>query len=256
MKILLLDIETAPKQAFVWGIWKQNIAPNQLTSDWFMFTWSAKWFSRNDIMGCRLRSSEAKKQDDSHILIPLWDLLNKADVVIGHNGDRFDIPSINTRFLNAGMDPPSPYRTIDTLLVARGRFKFTSNRLDYLGQFLGVGRKIDTGGMELWERCYIGEDSGLKKMLEYNKQDVILLENVYKKLRPYIKNPPSHGTYQTDGRMCCSHCGSGNVQSRGYYHTNVSIFRRFWCKECGGWSRARQNTRAPEHMKNTLIPAR
>ena len=255
MQLLELDIETAPKQAFVWGMWKQNIAPNQLIQDWFMLTWAARWYGSTAIMGRRLRSSEVKRQDDTSLLMPLWDLMNRADVIIGHNVDRFDWPSINTRFIKAEMPPPSPYRTIDTLKEARKNFKFSSNRLDYLGQFLGVGRKKETT-MELWVRCVNGEDQALKEMLDYNKQDVILLEEVYKKIRPYMKNHPNHAVFKTDGRPCCPSCGSTNIQSRGTYETQVGIYRRYWCNACNDWSRARQNIRSQEHMKNTLVPAR
>lgn len=251
MKILSIDIETAPKRAFVWGMWKQNIGTNQLIDDWFMLTWSAKWLGEDDIIGERLTVSEVTAQDDSRLLASLWPLLDEADVIIAHNGDRFDIPSINTRFIANGIMPPSPYKSIDTLKVAKRKFKFSSNRLDYLGEFLGCGRKLDTGGFELWEQCLLGSEEHLDKMLEYNMQDVQLLEDVYLLLRPFIPAHPNHNIFTED--HCCPSCGSDNVHKRGFYTTNVSKFQRYRCNDCGSWSRARTNVRTKDEMKNTLI---
>lgn len=250
-KILLLDIETAPKRAYVWGLWKQNVSPGQLLSDTFMLTWSAKWYGKKKVMGEKLTPDEVHNEDDSRICVQLHELMDEADIVIGHNGDRFDIPTINSRFVLNGMLPPSPYKKVDTLKIAKRHFKFTSNRLDYLGQILGVGRKVETGGFSLWDRCMAGETKALNEMLKYNKQDVILLEEVYDKLRPYCSNHPNHGV--TSGSMVCPKCGSSHVQSRGYATTAVGKFQRFQCQDCGGWSRGRQNLRTTEEMKNTLL---
>lgn len=251
MKILSLDIETAPKRAYVWGLWKQNVGTNQIISDWYMLTWSAKWYGEEEVIGERLTFAEAIKEDDKRLLTNLHELLEEADVVVAHNGKKFDVPSINTRFIINGILPPSPYRQIDTLTVAKRQFKFTSNRLDYIGKMLGVGRKIDTGGFELWERCMQGEDAALEEMLTYNKQDVLLLEAVYTKLRPFISNHPNHNVY-TD-RPCCPTCGSEHVHKKGKHHTNVSTFQRYKCMSCGAPSRARINERDTAIMKRQLI---
>lgn len=252
LKILLLDIETAPKRAYVWGLWKQNVAPKQLISDWFMLTWSAKWYHDDVVYGDRLYADEAIDENDNRILHKLYNLMDEADVVIGHNGDKFDVPSINTRFVVNGINPPSPYRTVDTLKIAKRHFKFSSNRLDYLGEVLGVGRKIDTGGFELWEKCMKGDSKALDDMLTYNKQDVILLQDVYDKLKPFCSIHPSHAA--THSGLSCPKCGSHSVQKRGYAYTNISRFQRFVCNDCGSWSRARVNTRTKEEMQNTLLP--
>jgi predicted RNA-binding Zn-ribbon protein involved in translation (DUF1610 family) len=252
LKILLVDIETAPKRAFVWGMWKQNIAPKQMISDWFMLTWAAKWYGSDEIFAEKLSSDEVMHEDDKRILYPLWYLMDKADVVIGHNGDRFDVPSINTRFLMHDMSPPSPYRTVDTLKIAKRHFRFTSNRLDYLGDVLGVGRKIDTGGFELWEKCLKGDEKAMDDMLTYNKQDVFLLEDVYDKLKPFAKIHPSHAA--TEEEQVCPKCGGDHMIKRGFAYTNTARYQRYRCMECGSWSRSRANDRSKEEMKNTLSP--
>ena len=252
MKILLLDVETAPKLAYVWGLWKQNVAAStQLVSDTFLLTWSAKWYGKKKVYGEKLTSGEVILEDDSRICTMLHELMDEADVVVGHNGDRFDIPTINSRFVLNGMQPPSPYKSIDTLKIAKKHFKFTSNRLDYIGDILGVGRKIDTGGFNLWKRCMHGETKALTEMLKYNKQDVVLLEKVYDKLRPYCSAHPNHNLFSSDS--VCPKCGSKHLQARGTAVTSIGRFQRFQCQDCGGWSRGRQNLREADEMKNTLL---
>jgi len=255
LKILHVDIETAPVAAYVWGLWKNNVGTNQIMSDWFMLTWSAKWHHEPEMYGDRLYSQEALDQDDKRIMYSLWKLLDEADVVIGHNGDKFDIPKINTRFVLNGMSPPSPYRSVDTLKIAKRKFKFSSNRLDYLGQLLGVGRKIDTGGFQLWTRCMQGEDAALQEMLDYNQQDVLLLEDVYDKLMPFASIHPSHTAAQEDlDDPTCPKCGSDDLHKRGYAYTNMSKFQRFRCNDCSSWSRSRINERSKNDMHKTLMP--
>lgn len=252
LKILLLDVETSPKRAFVWGLWKQNIsATSQLISDMFLLTWSAKWYGDKQVYGDKLDPDEVFAEDDSRICSSLYELMDAADIIIGHNGDKFDIPTINSRFVLNGMAPPSPYKTIDTLKIAKKHFNFTSNRLDYLGQILGVGRKIDTGGFELWDRCLAGDAKALSKMLKYNKQDVLLLEAVYNKLRPYASTHPNPSATRT--KPSCTKCGSDKLHARGFAVTMTAKYQRYCCQDCGGWSRGRENLRDKEEMKNTLM---
>ena len=124
-KILIFDIETAPMKAYVWSRWKQNIYLDQTVSEWFMLTWSAKWLFGDKTMSMRLESKEAIAEDDSRIVKGLWELINEADIIIAHNGERFDTPKMNTRFLLNGLPPTSSYRQIDTKKVAAKSFGFS-----------------------------------------------------------------------------------------------------------------------------------
>lgn len=146
--ILLLDIETAPIEAAVWGLWKQNVNIEQIKSEWFMLTWSAKWLFDDKIFSDKLTLEEVKTQDDKRISESMWKFIDYADVVIAHNGDGFDIPRLNTRFILNGIKPPSPYQAIDTLKVARKVFSFSSNKLDFIARQLGIEGKMDVGGDE------------------------------------------------------------------------------------------------------------
>jgi hypothetical protein len=240
-KILVLDIETAPIRAYVWGIWNQNVSINQIESDWFCLTWAAKWLFDKKVYSGSVTPEEAVKQDDRRIIKSLWALLNEADIVIAHNAQKFDIPKINSRFLIHGLNPPLPYQTIDTLLHIRRQFGFTSNKLDYVNQLLNLPRKQDTGGFELWEKCYKGEAKSIKKMLLYNIQDVRILEETYLRIRAWIKPHPSMGLYILDeGQSRCPSCGSEKLKQEGKnYHTPANAYEQLRCDNCGATSRKR-----------------
>lgn len=171
-KILIIDIETAPIRAKVWDIWNQNVSLEQIDNDWFILTWSAKWLFEKKVYSARLTSKEAIKQDDKRILKGIWELLNQADLCVAHNGDKFDIPRLNTRFIINRMSPPLPYQSIDTLKTIKRQFAFTSNKLDFVNKMLALERKQKNEGMPMWNKCYIGDETALKEMERYNIKDV------------------------------------------------------------------------------------
>jgi len=132
----------------------------------------------------------------------------KADIVIAHNGIAFDTRKIQARMLFHGLNPPSPYREVDTLKIARKHFSFTSNRLDDLCQTLGIGRKLATGGFDTWLGCMRGDPKAWAKMTRYNKRDVKLLVALYKKLLPWTTVHPNLATISGAAGEMCPKCGS------------------------------------------------
>jgi len=241
MKILTLDIETAPLKSYIWGIWNQNLGHslNMLESDWFMLTWSAKWLFEDNVLSDKLTPEEVLKEDDSRICKTIWNLLEEADVVIIHNGLKFDVKRMNTRFLKNGMTPPMVYQVIDTLIHARKRFNITSNKLDYIGKFLGLGEKLATGGFDLWKRCMKGDADALTEMETYNIQDVRLLEDVYLVLRPYIKPHPNVALFVAEDVHSCPSCASTDLKWEGTYSTYANTYDAFRCSSCGSIGRSR-----------------
>lgn len=255
MKILLFDIETSPIMANVWSLWDECRTMKMVDMDWYVLTWSAKWLDGKKVTVKSLPdypNYKKDRQDDSALLQDIWDLLDEADIVIGHNAQKFDCRKLNSRFLVNGLTPPSPYRMIDTLKVAKAHFAFTSNKLDSLGEILGCGRKAETGGFELWRGCMNNDKSCWAKMCKYNVQDVILLENIYLKLRPFMKNHPNINLDGSCSEAKCPACGSTKLQRRGYAYTNASKFARLCCKECGKWSREKINNIGKESRGNVV----
>lgn len=233
-KVLILDLETFPNIAYVWGKYQQNVIAYKQEGCIASFT--AKWLGESKIIFKGLPDYSGYKPysyDDSKIVKDLWKLLNEADIVIAHNGDAFDIPVCHARFIKYGLKPPTPFKTIDTKKIAKAVARFNSNKLDDLGETLGLGKKIKTD-WSLWDGCIKGEAESWAKMKAYNIQDVILLEKVYLRFRPWATNHPNITAFIGGS---CPKCGSTNVEYRGYAKTTTRSYRRFQCKDCGGWGR-------------------
>lgn len=240
-KVLVLDIETAPIRAYVWGIWNQNIGTNMIQSDWFCLTWAAKWLFEDKVYSAKCTPKEVLKQDDKRIIKGIWELVNEADIVIAHNGEKFDMPKLNSRFIINGLYPPLPYQNIDTLKHIRRQFGFTSNKLDYVNKLLNLERKSDTGGFELWEKCMEGNAEALEKMEQYNVTDVRILEETYLHIRAWIKPHPNMGLFILDEQQSrCPSCGSDDLKDMGkMYNTTANIYELQRCDNCGASCRKR-----------------
>ena len=225
-KILLLDIETSPNIGYTWGKYEVDVI--EFIKQWTILCFAYKWLGDETKVVARC---DFPGQSEQSVLKKLWDLLDTAEVVVWQNGDKFDMRKINTRFLQFRMPPPSPYKTVDTLKVAR-KFAFNSNKLDDLGNDLNEGRKIKHSGFELWKGCMAGDKKSWAMMKKYNKQDVELLERIYLRLRPWVKTHPTVSDV-LDG---CPKC-SGDLQSRGYACNRLMRYKRYQCNDCGGWCR-------------------
>ena len=231
----MLDIETAPHLAAVWGLYDQNVATNQIIKPGYTLCWAAKWYGEDEILFSSILNGPKKMIRTVH------ELLEDADAVCHYNGTKFDIPTLNKEFLLIGLKPPSPAMQIDLLRVARSRFRLASNKLDYVAQQLGLGQKERHKGFELWLECMARKPDAWEVMESYNKHDVRLLEKVYERLLPWIKHHPNRSVLA--GRLCCPNCGSEKTQARGYARTQAQTYQRFQCQDCGGWHRAHKAER-------------
>lgn len=232
MKILLLDIETAPNLAYVWGLWEQNIGTNQIVDSGYVLCWAAKWLGEDKMHFDSIKKSGAKK-----MLKGIRELINEADVIVHYNGTKFDIPTLNKEFLLHGMPPPAPYKQVDLLRVSRQQFRFQSHKLDYVAKSLGFSGKAKHAGFQLWVDCMANKPEAWRKMEEYNKQDVTELEKVYMRFRPWIKNHPNHNVY--DHVVGCPACGGEKFQRRGVAVAQNVTYHRYQCTSqgCGKWFR-------------------
>lgn len=233
-KILFLDIETAPSLGWVWGKWEQNVI--DFKRDWYILSYAYKWSTDKKVTTVGLIDFpavfKADIENDRALVGDLWALLNEADIVVAHNGDAFDLAKINSRFLIHDLIPPSPYKTVDTLKIARKVFAFDSNKLDDLGHYLKIGRKLPHTGFHLWKGCMIGDPISWAKMKKYNGHDVELLVKLYYLLRKWA---PSHPNVNQGKLEACPKCGSSKVQRRGFSFTLLRKKQRFQCQNCFGW---------------------
>lgn len=240
-RVLILDIETAPLRAYVWNVWQQNVSPDQIESDWFVLTWAAKWLFEDKVYSGKITPKEVIKEDDRRIIKGIWELVNKADIIIAHNGEKFDMPKLNTRFLMHGLVPPLPYQTIDTLKHIRRQFGFVHNKLDYVNKRLHLRRKVEHEGFPLWVSCMKGDKEALNKMEEYNCGDTEILEETYLKIRPWIKPHPNMGLFILDETQShCPTCGHTDLKDEGkMYRTSAGNYELMRCNNCGASGRKR-----------------
>ena len=249
-KILILDIETAPNVAHVWRFWKENVGAKQVLEHSTIMSFAYKWLGEDGIY-----YEDAQHQSEKKLLKSLLNVLDVADIVIAHNGAKFDLPTIQGRAMVSGLKPPSPYKIIDTLLVARYEFNFPANSLEYLAILLSCedkGGHHKFPGFLLWQECLKGNPEAWEEMKIYNKQDVSTLEEVYLKMRPYMRRHPNVAVFNEPDSLVCPKCGSAHIQKRGYTNTNVGKYQKFQCQSCGGWARTRYSE-YPADKKHALL---
>lgn len=238
LKILLFDCETAPNLGLCWGKYEQTIIDYE--REWYMMSIAYKWLDEDKINVFALPDFALYKKEpenDKELVTKLWEVMNEAHILVAHNANGFDIKKANSRFVINELGPPSPYRVVDTLSMARKYFGFNSNKLNDLGKTLGLGEKVETGGFKLWKDCMSGDKKAWDRMKSYNKTDVDLLEKVYLKLRLWDKSHPNVGIF--NGPDACHVCGSENVQKRGYSYTQLTKRQRLYCIDCRYWSQGK-----------------
>lgn len=243
-KVLLLDIETAPIIAHTWGIWGRDIALNQIMQDWAIIAWSAKWLGDPESKMFYADQRGVKNvYDDAKLLKGIWKLIDEADVIITQNGVSFDMKKLNARFAINGYPPPSSYRQIDTKLIAKKKFGFTSNRLMHLAEVLKLPKqKLKSKkfpGHDLWVQCLAGNLEAWKEMELYNKSDVLALEALYNKLQPWDSNIDFNTLHDGDEHRCA--CGSTSFAKNGLKKTIRGVFQRYRCSDCGAEYRDKVN---------------
>lgn len=247
MKQLVIDIETRPNLAYVWSIWDENIALNHLIESNEVYCFAAKWL--NDRKMHFFSVNDVGKQA---MIENAWTLINDADSVIHYNGRSFDMKHLNREFLELGMSPPSPVQQLDLLSTVKKKFRFPSNKLEYVADRLGVGQKLKHEGFDMWKRCMAGDQDAWKLMEKYNRNDVAMTEELYYKLMPWITGAPSFSIMDEDDGIC-PQCGSNKLLRRGFYYTAQRKYRRFVCDNCGKWSRETTVFKNPDTGRNASV---
>jgi hypothetical protein len=260
MKILFWDIETTSMVVKTWSLFKPSIPHENIIQHSMIICCCWKWSDDNKIHSVSILDDEknftrSKAElekvksinpdltvfnwmDDRHVVEQIHSVLMEADMLVAHNGDRFDLRKFNARSLYHRLPPiPPSLQSVDTLKVARSRFYFDSNRLDSLGDQLNLGRKI-ANPKGLWDRAMNGDEKAIKQMVKYNKQDVKLVEDVYYAMRPYVKIHPNRTTFLNEDKIICPKCGAGSAEivRRGFHTTATTRRQRYRCKACTGWS--------------------
>jgi DNA polymerase III epsilon subunit-like protein len=256
-KILFLDIETAGAISHTFGRYNLNLSQANIISEGgWLISYAYAW-NDSQVVGHHSIPELVVAKNDKALVSDLANLINEADIVVGHNIDKFDLAVIKARMIKHRLKPFKTVRTVDTLKIAKQN-KFASNKLDDLGEYLGLGRKVKHEGVSLWVKCQQGDPSALTEMLDYNIQDVVLLRNVYNAIKAYDKNPPNLGKILNaklgESKHRCPVCASDNVFKGNYtVHTPVSEYDEYVCKSCGHRSRSRSVVNTKEQRSKILI---
>lgn len=230
MKILYLDIETSPNLGDVWGLWNVNISLNQLRESSRIICFSGMWEGQK-----KPEFYSEFKDGRGPMLAAAYRMLEEADVVIHYNGKSFDIPTLNGEFVTLGWGPPAPFQQIDLYRTVKKNFRFPSHKLAYVSERLEIGSKVVHEGHGLWTACLKGDAKAWKKMEKYNKQDVVLLKDLYDILKPWITDHPN---YRLSGNSeGCPNCEAVEpLRKQGFRVTQTGRYQRYLCAACGTWS--------------------
>ena len=228
---LYFDIETSPNIGLFWEAgYKKNIDYSNIIQERAIICICYKWEEEKEVYSLQWDS----KQNDKAMLQKFIEVANMANELVGHNGDKFDLAWIRTRCLFHKIDMFPKYTTIDTLKVARSKFKFNSNRLNYIADFLGIGQKIKTE-YSLWKDILLKKDKvAMDKMIKYCKKDVLLLEQVYKALSNHIEPKTHYGVIFGEDRGTCPECGSDDLAKKDRRVLASGLIKLVLrCKTCG-----------------------
>ena len=242
MKVLIYDIETSRLEVRhkTFGLYQipKAFSHKDIVQDWYILCICWKWLGESKVYSTDILES-GKYNDDRNVVDTFRKVLEEADLIIAHNGDRFDIKKFTSRLIFHKLPPIGPKASIDTLKEVKKVATFTSHRLDYLGILLAADQKMVTMP-GLWEACENGDAKAMRKMVKYCKQDVNLLEDVYTNLRPYFKTPTP---LYTGHELRCPKCDSVDMIKHKPRLTTSGIMRQqYQCKSCGGYSTPRINS--------------
>lgn len=233
-KILFIDIETAPIEAYVWSNWQTNVIATK--EDWYVLSVQHKYQGSDEV---HFERKAKAPRNDAALVKHAWKLMDDADVVVAHNGDRFDIAKLNARFIKHGLGLPSPFIPIDTKKEAKRHLALASYSLKEIARYYGLSDKLSNSGFNLWLGCMADEQWAWDEMEEYGNQDIVVLEQVFDLLVPVMNYPGKAGNrfnmQQWAGARTCTQCGSGNTQKRGRYRTKAGWKRSLRCNDCKHW---------------------
>lgn len=256
---LFYDIETSYIIAKTWGIYEQNVigAGKGIIADTQILCFAYKWSDEKKthvVAQPDFKGYKPGVNNDKKVVKRLWELLNEAEVVIGHNSDSFDNKIAQARMIYHKLPPPSPYQKVDTKKVAKRHFRFTSNKLADIADYFGVEAKGDPGGMATWDGCIAGDPKAWRKMTLYNKKDVVVTEQIYNRMLGWINNHPNMAVL-TDRPNACAICGfEGKLWSAGYRQTKSGgKYQRFQCQNCGGYTNNRKPIKVPDEERPKYV---
>lgn len=256
-KIGLIDIETAPLEGSVWGLFDQTVGLNQIVQEWAIISYCYKPLGgKRSSLVYEDNRHEADPRNDSKLLKSLWEIMHDNDILIAQNGKRFDMRKIRARLILNNFTPHRPVKVEDTMLMARQVAAFTSNKLEWLSTYLSNVQKSkhkEFPGFELWAECLKGNPRAWAAMRKYNIPDVLSMEEVYLRLRPWVKGHTNVAAYTASEEIACPVCGGHHMlEDDRHAYTQVGKYLQYQCQDCGAWSRSRYTINSMKKRKALL----
>ncbi len=242
-KILTVDIETLPITTYNWTLFDEPRALDRLVKDWAIASFAAKWHGKSKMlyMDTRRGLHSASAYDDEHLVSSLTDLLDEADIVVGQNVRKFDMRKIRARAIQHDLPAFREPVIIDTKEMAKSVGMFTSNRLEYLSSMTDTkkGKHQKYPGFALWLGMLNDEQAAWEECRKYNCTDVKATEELWLKLRPWVRRHPDLGSWYRDDKKRCPRCGSEHLELYGEEHVGTRFLPAYLCTNCNGYCRER-----------------
>jgi len=257
-RTVVADIETFPMEGYFWRLFKQNIGVEQIKEPTSFMSVTIKVLGYKETY-YKDQQGVDPIRDDEELTRELHDILSHVDIVIAHNGEKFDMRVIRARMAMHHLDPLPPIKVIDTFLQNRKQFEFDSQRLAFVSKYFSSQEKDDHArfpGFKLWLECLADNHLAWKDCKKYNILDVLSDEEVYLELRGWYQGAANFGPYVTvnnDDERVCPICGGTHVEKRGTKKTQVGIYPQFHCIDCGAWSRGRLMSVTKEDRQHILV---
>jgi len=242
-RILLFDIESLPNLDAALSVWPQlSNYPGQTLRASINSVLCIGWkiYGEDKVHCIKAWDFPEWKDDvnnDKKVVEEFQKIVVEADCVIGHNSKRFDWPFIQTRLRKYDLPPMPNVHHVDTCAEVKRNLFLFNNRLNTVAKFLTDVEKMEHEGWDLWVKAHGGDREALKTMEEYCKKDVIVLEEVFRKLRPVIQSLPNFNLFSENDKIACPNCGSTRLVSNGNRFTSTKCYKRYICKDCRTWSR-------------------
>jgi hypothetical protein len=231
-KILIIDIETSPNIVMSWACSKQFVGHTQIIGERQIVCISYKWHGEDKVYNHHWGFS---KQCDKKLLEKIIPVMNKADLIVGQNHERFDIKWINTRVIYHRLEPINvkTLTLVDTMKMAKANFYFNSNSMAYMSKYLKIEQKMDGGGWTRIKKIILEKDKeALLEHIDYCDGDIKTTEELFDVLRPYCEMTKSLGLIETGDRDTCPSCASDDRQKWGFFYTKVGKYQKYRCNGC------------------------
>jgi len=238
--IMFFDIESTMGQYWAFRLGEQKLTWNQIKKEPVVcvICWSINDGKVQSSTFDLSKYDPTSYDDDSdkEMISKFVEIANQADLLVAHNGKSFDVAFLRGRILKHKLPDLTPRMIDDTYLQTKA-IKTSSHTLDYLLRFLGIGKKVQHRGMDMWMDVGVGDAKALKEMVKYCAGDIVGLRNLYNYVKPYIQSELNLSIFHQNPDMCpkCGTKSSLRIHD-GHRQSSLDVRVQYRCTNCGRYS--------------------